>query len=51
MEVDFCVLAEGGAMEKVNGVGEIRNGLDFSRGRNDVVGMCLSDLHDGGVVT
>lgn len=50
VEVDFCDLDEGGAMEKVNGVGEILNGLDFSRVRNDAVGMGFSDLHNGGVV-
>lgn len=50
VEVDFYDLDEGGAMEKVNDVGEILNGLDFSRVRNDVVGMGFSDLHDGGVV-
>lgn len=47
VEVDFCVLAEGHAMEIY--VGELLHGLDFSRGRDDVVGMGYSDLHDGGV--
>lgn len=50
MEVDFCGLDEGGAMEKVNDVDEILYGLDFSRVSNDVVGMGFSDLHDGDVV-
>lgn len=49
VQVDFCGLAEGCAMEKVNYVGEILNGLHFSRRRNDIVGMGFSDLHDGGV--
>lgn len=49
VEVDFCGLDEGGAMEKINDV-EILIGLDFLRGRNDVVGMSFFDRHDGGVV-
>lgn len=50
MEVDFCSLDKGGALKKVNDVVEILNGLDFSRGRNEVVGMGFSDLHHGDVV-
>ncbi|KAG7314774.1 hypothetical protein KOW79_022077 [Hemibagrus wyckioides] len=37
-------------MKKANDVGEILNVLDFSRVRNDVVGMDFSDLQEGDAV-
>lgn len=51
VEVDFSGLGEGCAMEMVNYVGENLNGLDFSRGRDDVAGTGFSDLPDVGVGT